>query len=266
MKNIYTLVCFTLISIIGFAQNYEFGLVHISNYDFKVVAIPDFTSAGDTDVSDIGFTLVLPAGGVSVINQVSSLSGRTCNLSEFNAAFLTGQGLGDGTKDVFQFNIPPGQSLFSHTTGQQIDLVSFQISNNPTTDEMYFLLNTDPIATGSGGVLDSFYNSNIDATTTQDYFSGIATGMESFPFSSLSVNEYDELKQGILIYPNPTKEYINISTSLALDKVEIYDLLGNHILNTLETTQIKVKHLPTGIYLIKVYATIGTLTKKIVIE
>lgn len=277
MKNYYTLVCFTLISIIGFAQNYEFGLVHISGYDFKVIATPDFDSSTfapgpnfDTDVSDVGFTLVLPAGTSNIINEVSLLSGRTWTVDEFDAAFLTGEGLGDGTKDTFQFNMPPGQSEFPHTAGQNIDLVSFSVSNMPTTDNLYFLLNSDPIAAGAGGVLNSFYNVDIDGAGagagTTDYFSGIAAGMDSFSFSTLSTNTFSQLEYSISIYPNPTSEYITITSSLELTKVELFDLLGKRVLDTAETAQIKVNHLPTGMYVIKVHATNGTLTKKIMIE
>ena len=277
MKNLYTLVCFSLISIIGFAQNYELGLIHLSGYDFKVVAIPDFDSSDfapgpnfNTDVSDVGFAMVLPAGTTDIINSASLISARTWAVTEYDAAFLTGQGLGDGTKDTFQFNMPPGQSVFPHTAGQLIDLVSFQVSNMPTSDSMYFLLNSDPIAAGAGGVLDSFYNADIDGpgagAGTISYFSGIAAGLDSFLFSTLSINEFDELENNISIFPNPTHEFINISSALQLDKVELFDLLGKRVMDTSETSQLKVSHLPSGLYLVKIHAVDGTLTKKIIIE
>ena len=58
----------------------------------------------------------------------------------------------------------------------------------------------------------------------------------------------------------------NFKTSITLKKVEIFDLLGKEVLNTTVTNEIKITHLPTGMYLVKVYAEKGTITKKIVIE
>jgi len=270
MKKFYLIISIALINFNMYSQNYEFGLIHVSNYDFKVVAIPDFASGGNTDVSDVGFTLVLPAGVSDLINETSLLSGRTWNVSQFDAAFLTNQGLGDGSKDVFQFNMPPGQSILSHTNGQQIDLVSFQVSDMPTSSEMYFLLNSDPIATGAVGVLDSFYNSDIDGPGTGvgtiDYFSGIAPELDSFSFSTLSTEDSTVLESDISIYPNPTSEFITISSAISINKVELYDLLGKKVFYTSETSQIKISQLPVGVYLVKIYSVKGVLSKKIMIE
>jgi hypothetical protein len=266
MKNYYLLFIITLSGLLVKAQGYELGIVHISQYDFKVVAIPDFTSSGNTDISDIGFTMVLPSGNTDVINQMGLLTARTWSVQEFDAAFLTGQGLGDGTKDVFQFNLPPGQSLVSHTAGQQIDLVSFTIDNMPTTGEMYFLLNSDPIATGAGGVLDSFYNSNIDATTTQDYFSGLAAGMDNFMFSTLSVNEISLMDNFVSVYPNPVSDIINIKTNLEIVKVELFDILGKQVLNAEVTNQLKINQFKAGVYFLKVHTANNSITRKIIIE
>ncbi|MFD2823797.1 T9SS type A sorting domain-containing protein [Lacinutrix iliipiscaria] len=265
MKKLYNFLLLAFISCYGFAQSYDLGIIHITNYDFKIVAIPDFDSAGNTDISDVGFTLVLPAGNVDVINPVGLLTARPWTTNEYDAAFLTGLGLGDGTKDVFQFNMPPGQSILAHTTGQQIDLVSFSISNTPTSDQMYFLLNSDPIALGAGNVLDSFYNSNIDETTTQDYFSAPAAGLDSFMFSTLTVEDHVLSNTSISVYPNPTSHYINIDTALEISSVEIFDILGKKVLTT-KNTRIDVSHFQKGLYLMNIFTKKGKLTKKIVIE
>ena len=268
MKKNYILIYLLILSICTYAQSYQFGLVHNSGYNFKVVAIPDFTSAGNTDISDIGFALVLPAGTVDAINQSSLMSGRTWTLQQFDATFLTGLGLGDGSKDVFLFNNPPGQSLISHNSGDQIDLVSFDISDMPITDEMYFLLNSDPIALGAGSVLDSFFNSNIDNTTTQDYYSGIASGMESFMFSTLDIEEQEVLATNIVLYPNPTKEFVQIKlpSNTNLEKVELHDISGKLVLSQTGNKLIKVNHLSAGVYLVTIQYEGLRAIKRLIIE
>ncbi len=266
MKNHYLALVLILTSLFCSAQSYELGIVHVSNYDFKVVAIPDFDSAGNTDISDVGFTLVLPAGAVDATNPVGLLTARTWTVQEFDAAFLSGLGLGDGSKDVFQFNLPPGQSVLAHTSGQQIDLVSFQITNNPVAGSLSFLLNNDPIAAGAGGVLDSFYNSNIDNTTTQDYFSMPNPSLDNFMFSTLTVEQVVLEDHAITVYPNPASDYINISTTYNIQYVEMFDVLGKKVTLTENNNQIHVNNLQSGIYIIKIFTNKGKITKKIVIE
>lgn len=266
MKNYYLIYTFFFATIFCSAQSYEFGIIHISDYDFKVIAIPDFDSAGDTDISDVGFSLILPTGSVDVTNPVGLLTARTWTVQEFDAAFLDGLDLGDGSQDVFQFNLPPGQSLLSHTSGQQIELVSFTITNSPVTGEMSFLLNNDPIATGAGGVLDSFYNSNIDATTTQDYFSAPASGFDSFMFSTLSVDDFTLDDSTIQIYPNPASDYINISTTSTIQSVEMFDVLGKKVKYLKNSNKVDARSLQSGIYIVKIYTDKGNIAKKILVE
>ena len=88
MKHLYFILT-VLISLTTLGQSYELGLVHNSGYNFKIVAIPDFTSSGDTDISDVGFTLMLPAGVADTTNPVTSLAVRTWNISQFDVSFLT---------------------------------------------------------------------------------------------------------------------------------------------------------------------------------
>ncbi|NND51886.1 MAG: T9SS type A sorting domain-containing protein [Flavobacteriaceae bacterium] len=264
MKTLYTFIFSILISANCWSQNYELGLVHNSDYNFKIVAIPDFDSSGDTDISDIGFALMLPAGMDDIANQTSLLSGRVWNVTEFDAAFLTGQGLGDGTRDAFQFNMPAGQSLVAHTMGQMIDLVSFDVSNMPTSGEMSFLLNSDPIAMGAGGVLDSFYNSNIDNTTTQDYFSGIAPGLENFMFDTLSIQEIDDFNDSIKVFPNPTSNLVFVRANAMVELIECFDLSGKLIMSISNSGEINMNQLPSGLYILKIQIQEKGLTKRII--
>jgi len=266
MKNIYILLSLIFIGSTSFAQNYELGLLHNGGYNFSIIAVPDFDSAGNTDISDIGFTLMLPAGADDVTGQISALAGRIWNVSEFDAAFLTGEGLGDGTRDAFQFNMPAGQSLVAHTNGQQIDLVSFDVSNMPTTGVMSFLLNSDPIAMGAGGVLDSFYNSNIDNTSTLDYFSGIAPGLDSFMFDTLSSIELENPSFGITIYPNPASEIVHIETAATVEHIELFNIGGELVMTKANANQLNIHELASGVYFMKITSNKMVSTKKLVVD
>ena len=267
MKTYYTTFIISLMALLCTAQGYEFGIVHISNYDFKIVAIPNFDSAGDTDVADVGFTLMLPAGNADVTNITSVLGGKPTVLNDvLDATGLNALSLGDGTRDLFFLvlsNVP--SAIFSHTNGQQIDLLSFQVSNMPVSGEISILLNNDPIAIGLVTSVDSFYNSNIDATTTQDYFSGLASGMESFDFSILGIED-NLLLNSINVYPNPASDIIYISSSINIEAIKMFDVLGKQVLTSYENKELKVDHLQSGIYFLKLFTNNGSATKKIIIE
>ena len=266
MKKLYFPILFFLTALMGYGQSYDFGIVHVSGYDFKVVAIPDFDSSGDTDISDVGFTLMLPAGNADITNVVGQLSGRPWATSEFDATFLTGAGLGDGTRDAWVFNLPPGQTLLAHTSGVQFDLVTFTVSNSPGSGVISLLANSDPIATGAGGVLNSFYNSNIDNTTTQDYFSAIDGGLASFDFSTLSISD-PELNAALKIYPNPASDFIRIQSTIRINTVKLYNMIGKEVLESANFEYINVRNLAAGLYFVEVTDNNDRkATRKIVIE
>ncbi len=262
MKKIYTIIGLFLISLSSLAQGYQFGIVHNSGYNFSIIAIPDF-NATNTDISDIGFTLMLPAGNADVTN-LSMFYGRAWSSIPITAAQFTGLGLGDGTKDGFALNMPPGQTILSHTSGQEIILLTFDVSNMPITGQLHILLNNDPIAIGLNEALDCFYNSNIDSTSTEDYYSGILPGMGSFEFSALGIDEVDVSAIKLNIYPNPTSDVIHISSNVELTKLELFDILGKQVLTTKNCQELNIAHLKTGVYLLKMQSSKGQLTQKII--
>ncbi|NCP51030.1 MAG: T9SS type A sorting domain-containing protein [Flavobacteriales bacterium] len=83
--------------------------------------------------------------------------------------------------------------------------------------------------------------------------------------ATLSNIEVEGIQQ-FAMYPNPTSEFININSNQAINKVEIFDLLGKQVLKTTDTKQIKITQLPAGIFLVRAYFEQGTITKKIIVE
>ncbi|WP_298904204.1 T9SS type A sorting domain-containing protein [uncultured Psychroserpens sp.] len=264
MKNLYTFLFAFVITISGTSQSYQFGIVNNDNYSFSIVAIPDFDGT-DTDISDVGFAIMLPAGNADIINS-SQFNGRNWTLNEVTATQLSGFGLGDGTRDAFVLNLPPGQSIVSHTTNNPIVLVSFDVSNSPTSGAIEILTNADPIAIGLGGVVDSFYNANIDETTTQNYYGGIASGQENFMFETLSTEDIELENYTISVYPNPVTDLLHVSSELAIEKLTLYDILGKEILALKNTNNLSVAHLESGSYILKIQTPIGDSTKQIIIK
>lgn len=70
----------------------------------------------------------------------------------------------------------------------------------------------------------------------------------------------------IQIYPNPTTNFINISTKKKITSAEIYDINGRQLLKTNNVeNKISVENLPNGMYLLKLQLENGaTKTEKII--
>lgn len=81
----------------------------------------------------------------------------------------------------------------------------------------------------------------------------------------LSTNANEIINKKVNIYPNPFNEKIIIDTNIALEKTEIYNLLGEKIYSQDFSPEIDTGFLQTGIYIIKLFGEDGTIfVKKIV--
>jgi len=78
--------------------------------------------------------------------------------------------------------------------------------------------------------------------------------------STASINDFS--KDLFSIYPNPTKEYLNIDCS-SLESVSVYNILGKELLKG-NNNRINVSSLSKGVYFIKVSDGINSSTKKFI--
>lgn len=80
---------------------------------------------------------------------------------------------------------------------------------------------------------------------------GLATSSELIQFS----------------FKNPANEYVYITSKAAIDKVEIYNMLGNLVSSTkVDTNKVDIKNLTRGIYLLGVYSGNQKCVKKLLVE
>ena len=80
---------------------------------------------------------------------------------------------------------------------------------------------------------------------------------------ALSVN--DNILSQLSIYPNPSSEIITINTPSGVEIIStnLYDVLGNVVLKQTTNHQINISSLATGIYLLNINTTAGSISKKI---
>ncbi len=82
---------------------------------------------------------------------------------------------------------------------------------------------------------------------------------------SMGVTTFPELNQ--ISFPNPVSNFIDITSNVILDNVEIYNLLGNLVLKSeTNTNTIDVTNLSSGIYLITFYSGNERVVKKVIIQ
>ena len=110
----------------------------------------------------------------------------------------------------------------------------------------------------------SYYNidlcrENIFNIQTTGFSNGFSVRFVKNP-STASTNDFS--KDLFSIYPNPTKEYLNIDCS-SLESVSVYNILGKELIKE-TSNRINVRSLSNGVYFIKVSDGINSSTKKFI--
>ncbi|HET8838966.1 MAG TPA: T9SS type A sorting domain-containing protein [Flavobacteriaceae bacterium] len=86
--------------------------------------------------------------------------------------------------------------------------------------------------------------------------------------NQLSIEETAFLNE-VSLYPNPVKNqlHINVPNGLVIESASVYDLLGKrHTMKIGENNTLEMSQMPSGIYLLKLETTAGSLTKKFIKE
>ncbi|SHM98493.1 T9SS type A sorting domain-containing protein [Flavobacterium xinjiangense] len=92
-----------------------------------------------------------------------------------------------------------------------------------------------------------------------------ATANYSITSCTLSNNTFEKNNNLVLIYPNPTNDILNIvvPADIELKKVEVFSLTGQKVETTTQS-QISLKHLAKGEYLLIIETNTGHSTKKVI--
>lgn len=85
--------------------------------------------------------------------------------------------------------------------------------------------------------------------------------------ASLSINNFFSVENKVIIYPNPTSNILKVETSLTIDKVEVYNVIGRKIDTLLfNNNEVDVSDLTPGIYLLKIHSEGSIGAKKFIKE
>ncbi|WP_378187427.1 zinc-dependent metalloprotease [Aquimarina sp. W85] len=159
--------------------------------------------------------------------------------------------------DVANTNIPPVNCqnvtiLYSINGGKTFDIILKESTPNDGS-EVITLPNT---ATSMGRIMvkaadNIFFNVN----------------STNFNVSESDEDDISELAKAGLIYPNPTHEFLNLSSSLISQakEIKVYDLNGKLLINSKinsSTEKLNIAHLEQGMYMISILTDDGKVVHK----
>lgn len=89
-------------------------------------------------------------------------------------------------------------------------------------------------------------------------------------YNECDIDDIDEnmAENGVSIYPNPAKDIVKIlnDNNLNITNIEIIDLTGRIVMNTLKSTDIDISELPEGQYFVKIYGETTMVRKLFIIK
>jgi hypothetical protein len=271
MKNIILFITL-MVSVlhINAQDGYTYTLSDNGNYSYTISAVSNFDSGAFSPITEsYGFVVVLPDGiTISVTEYLPT--GTTGILTPIDGANVIGLDPNMADNDLYLITTTTNAgTLASHTNDTVIPLVTLTVIGNPTSGEISLLSNDSTLANTIGTSLDSFMQVDIIDDNNVVFDNRIVgnaglSDATAFDFSTLSTNELETVE--FSIYPNPTSDIIHIITTSEIDNIELFDVTGKRVLSKSQTNEIKVNHLPIGVYLLKVYSARGSFTKKVVIN
>ena len=201
-------------------------------------------ACGEIDIMEHGLH---PTNQVSVAIHTPSSFGETVNTSI--------QPLSDVANNfhVYSMNWSPDQITFL------IDGVGFY-TYNPTVKnsdtwpfylEQYLLLNV--AMGGNGGAIDTNFS---QSSMVIDYVR---------VYQNTTASTQDVFANKFSVYPNPSSDVLNIRTNEPIDKVELYNTIGQLIVAK-KTTNINISSINRGVYILKIYSGNRIVTKKVMIN
>lgn len=109
----------------------------------------------------------------------------------------------------------------------------------------------------------------VDNQNAEVYLTSQSLGIlkDQISLEVLGNSDLENLKSGINVYPNPTKDFINIKLdkSISKFKASLYNASGQMMLSTENRSSINISNLNTGIYFLTIQPENGkAITKKII--
>ncbi|WP_299115299.1 T9SS type A sorting domain-containing protein [uncultured Winogradskyella sp.] len=150
--------------------------------------------------------------------------------------------------------------MYSRITGNSVEFIFDDINLAPaeTGNVLFKIKSLDTLNTGD--------DVSQQAEIYFDYNFPIITNIAQTNFQVLSIDEVS-LKDTIKVYPNPTTDYISITSRNLMDSIKVYDIQGRltyqQNLNS-TTALVNIMDYRSGIYFIEVQSPSGIITERLI--
>lgn len=161
-----------------------------------------------------------------------------------------------GGRDIFlaRYNTN-GTAIWAKSIGSSVDDFAQDIALGPN---------------GNCHVVGNFFNSLTFGVTVLNNQSSNPDNLDYFltklDNTTLSLPETDITNDQFKLHPNPTRDYFELSAVIAIEKVEVYNTIGQLVKSFLAQTQYNVSDLKRGRYFVKVISAQATEMKSVLIE
>ena len=78
----------------------------------------------------------------------------------------------------------------------------------------------------------------------------------------LATADFGNASNSISLYPNPAREVLNISSTIKITKIQVYDIQGRNVASYNNTSDINIAALGKGAYIVKVVQENGSVVAK----
>ena len=230
-----------------------------------------FTSTGNIDTG-YNFPNKNSSCALLYINPATSSTYLICDTLHFTTVVVCNNGADTARNPTLHLHYPGyaitpiSCSIAPYTYNAADSLMSITLSNLPP-DSCVTITITDSVLCSS---IFSLSDLNIQLHVTPNnncypidtIYNYALIGVGYYP--TLGIKSTNSNKDNVIIYPNPTKDKINIAGLSQINQLDVYDVLGKHIItkNSDISSQetIDLTGQPSGVYFIKIRNSKGSST------
>lgn len=241
------------------AQNIQYDLVCSGDGNSYEIFVSRDATAGVLFAGSSTITLVLPTGSSRTVSNTSE------SVSTYNAVtpIIDANGSGD---DFYPFNTSGGASLSGVLVADTPVLwLTLTPSDGVDQDARLFINGTDPDDIG-GVNASNVFSTLSPAGTVDEYNSNVNNNpincgtLSSDDFALTQLND-------IVLYPNPTRDIAQIRGVIDLEKIEIYTLTGQKVMEQESSKpEIDIRRLRAAVYMVRIYGSQGSKTIRLIKE
>jgi hypothetical protein len=243
------------------------------------------SSAGHLRAYETGSVIHTTIVNNTIVNNSNEGTGSsdfaTVGLSNFNGSFGTvtlannifwdNTNNGGGVAYAFGHVSDASSPTTSATSYNSIDQEQFsnfanQVATSNSNPLFVDVANQDYTLQSGSPAIDSGINSSIPSGIVSDFLGNsriynTTVDMGIYEFGATLGITQQQLLNAFTVFPNPTQNYLYIKSATPINKIEVFTVLGQKVIETTKQS-IETRHLSNGIYLLKVYTANGNMGVK----